>query len=101
MLAIRSMSSSAPLRPRARPRCPFDHQVEKLQLHYAGLHCFVNSHLQEVIVNLVRGGRRVASNDVRFRRASLPKCGFSVIVIAAQSGDSIHTGIFSRLPLAP
>jgi hypothetical protein len=35
---------------------------------------------------------------VRDRRASLLRCGRSVILISAQSGDSIQTGIFRRLP---
>src|SRR5260370_5262243 len=37
--------------------------------------------------------------DARERRASLLRCGRSVILISAQSDDSIHTGIFRRLPV--
>jgi len=37
-------------------------------------------------------------NEVRDRRALLLKCGRSVILISAQSGNSIQTGIFSRFP---
>ncbi len=40
----------------------------------------------------------VANNDARERRASLLRCGRSAMLIAAHSGNSIHTGIFSRLP---
>jgi hypothetical protein len=36
---------------------------------------------------------------VRDRRASLLKRGLSVIFISAHSGNSIHTGIFSRRPV--
>ena len=39
------------------------------------------------------------SNEVRDRRASLLKRGRSVIFISAHSGNSIHTGIFSRRPV--
>lgn len=39
------------------------------------------------------------SNDARFRRASLFKCGFSWMSTSAQADDSIQTGIFSRPPL--
>jgi hypothetical protein len=41
----------------------------------------------------------VSSNEVRNRRASLPKRGRSEIFISAHSGNSIHTGIFSRRPV--
>jgi len=41
----------------------------------------------------------VGSNEVRERSASLLKRGRSVIFISAHSGNSIHTGIFSRRPV--
>jgi integrase/recombinase XerD len=44
------------------------------------------------------GCNRVESNDARPRRDSLLKYGASVIVTAAHSGESIHIGIFNRLP---
>jgi hypothetical protein len=38
-------------------------------------------------------------NEVRLRRASLPRCARSTILVSAESGDSIHSGIFSRFPV--
>ena len=37
-------------------------------------------------------------DEARDRRASLPRCGRREILISAHSGNSIQTGIFSRLP---
>ena len=45
------------------------------------------------------GCSRVESREVRLTRASLLRCGLSSILPSAESGNSIHTGIFRRLPM--
>ena len=59
----------------------------------------VNSRLQKVIVTWCSALCGAANNDVRDRGASLLRRGRSVIFVSTHSGNSIQTGIFSRLPV--